>query len=196
LAVKEAHQALYLWQGALDLVLPHHMQDLTTSGARTMTRVKTLMASTVVATAMLGTAAQAADIVDTAASAGQFETLVAAVQAAGLVETLKGEGPFTVFAPTDEAFAKLPEGTVDNLLKPENKDQLVEILTYHVVPGKTMSSDIAGQELEVETVQGETIAIDAANGAVMINDAQVVQADIETDNGVIHVIDTVIMPAS
>jgi len=161
-----------------------------------MTRVKTLMASTVVATAMLGTAAQAADIVDTAASAGQFETLVAAVQAAGLVETLKGEGPFTVFAPTDEAFAKLPEGTVDNLLKPENKDQLVEILTYHVVPGKTMSSDIAGQELEVETVQGETIAIDAANGAVMINDAQVVQADIETDNGVIHVIDTVIMPAS
>jgi uncharacterized surface protein with fasciclin (FAS1) repeats len=161
-----------------------------------MTRVKTLMASTVVATAMLGTAAQAADIVDTAASAGQFETLVAAVQAAGLVETLKGEGPFTVFAPTDEAFAKLPAGTVENLLKPENQDQLVEILTYHVVPGKTMSSDIAGQELEVETVQGETIAIDAANGAVMINDAQVVQADIETDNGVIHVIDTVIMPAS
>jgi uncharacterized surface protein with fasciclin (FAS1) repeats len=161
-----------------------------------MTRVRTLMASTVVATAMLGTAAHAADIVDTAASAGQFETLVAAVQAAGLVETLKGEGPFTVFAPTDDAFAKLPEGTVENLLKPENRDQLVEILTYHVVPGKTMSSDIAGQELEVVTVQGETIAIAAANGAVMVNDAQVVQADIETDNGVIHVIDTVILPAS
>jgi uncharacterized surface protein with fasciclin (FAS1) repeats len=161
-----------------------------------MMRVKTLMASTVLATAMLGTAAQAGDIVDTAVSAGQFDTLVAAVEAAGLVDTLKGEGPFTVFAPTDDAFAKLPEGTVETLLQPENRDQLVAILTYHVVPGKTMSSDIAGQDLEVTTVQGETIAITAANGAVMVNDAQVVQADIETDNGVIHVIDTVIMPAS
>lgn len=161
-----------------------------------MTHVKNLMVSTVVATTMVGTAAQAADIVETAASAGQFETLVTAVQAAGLVETLKGEGPFTVFAPTDEAFAKLPAGTVDDLLKPENKDQLVQILTYHVVPGKTMSSDVAGQQLEVATVEGDTVQIDAANGAVMVDDAQVVQADIETDNGVIHVIDTVLMPAS
>lgn len=138
--------------------------------------------------------AQAADIVDTAVGAGQFETLVAAVQAADLVDTLKREGPFTVFAPTDDAFAKLPEGTVDDLLKPENKDQLVAILTYHVVPGKTMSADIAGQSLDVASVQGDTIAIDATDG-VKVDDATVVQADIEADNGVIHVIDTVIMPA-
>jgi uncharacterized surface protein with fasciclin (FAS1) repeats len=138
--------------------------------------------------------AAAADIVETASEAGSFQTLLTAAEAAGLVDTLKSEGPFTVFAPTDEAFAKLPEGTVDNLLKPENKDQLVEVLTFHVVPGKTMSSDIAGKELEVETVQGETIAIDASDGAVMVDDATVVQADIETDNGVIHVIDTVLMP--
>jgi uncharacterized surface protein with fasciclin (FAS1) repeats len=139
-------------------------------------------------------ASQAADIVDTAASAGSFETLVTAVEAAGLVETLKGQGPFTVFAPTDEAFAKLPEGTVDDLLKPENKDQLVAILTYHVVPGKTMSSDIAGKELEVATVEGSEVTIDATDGAVKVDDATVTQADIETDNGVIHVIDTVIAP--
>ena len=138
--------------------------------------------------------AAAADIVETASEAGSFQTLLTAAEAAGLVETLKSEGPFTVFAPTDEAFAKLPEGTVDNLLKPENKDQLVAVLTFHVVPGKTMSSDIAGKELEVETVQGETIAIDASDGTVMVDDATVVQADIETDNGVIHVIDTVLMP--
>jgi uncharacterized surface protein with fasciclin (FAS1) repeats len=142
----------------------------------------------------IGGTANAADIVDTAAGAGSFDTLVAAVDAAGLVDTLKGEGPFTVFAPTDEAFAKLPEGTVENLLKPENKDQLVAVLTYHVVPGKTMSSDIAGKELEVETVQGQTVAIDASDGAVMVEEANVVQADIETDNGVIHVIDAVILP--
>ncbi|HEX2461318.1 MAG TPA: fasciclin domain-containing protein [Vicinamibacterales bacterium] len=138
--------------------------------------------------------ATAADIVETASEAGSFQTLLTAAEAAGLVDTLKSEGPFTVFAPTDEAFAKLPEGTVESLLKPENQDQLKAILTYHVVPGKTMSSDIAGKELEVETVQGETIAIDASDGTVMVDDATVVQADIETDNGVIHVIDTVLMP--
>ena len=138
--------------------------------------------------------AAAADIVETASEAGSFQTLLTAAEAAGLVETLKGEGPFTVFAPTDEAFAKLPEGTVEDLLKPENQDQLKAILTYHVVSGKTMSSDIAGKELEVKTVQDETIAIDASDGTVMVDDATVVQADIETDNGVIHVIDTVLMP--
>jgi uncharacterized surface protein with fasciclin (FAS1) repeats len=138
--------------------------------------------------------AAAADIVETASEAGSFQTLLTAAEAAGLVDTLKSEGPFTVFAPTDEAFAKLPEGTVEDLLKPENQDQLKAILTYHVVPGKTMSSDIAGKELEVETVQGETIAIDASDGTVMVDDATLVQADIETDNGVIHVIDTVLMP--
>jgi len=138
-------------------------------------------------------AAKAADIVDTAIAAGQFNTLVAAVQAAGLVDTLKSEGPFTVFAPTDEAFAKLPAGTVETLLRPENRDQLVAILTYHVVPGKIMSADIAGATTSVVTVQGGSLAVNATDG-VKINDATVVAADIETDNGVIHVIDTVVLP--
>lgn len=133
------------------------------------------------------------DIVDTAVAAGSFTTLVAAVTAAGLVETLKGTGPFTVFAPTDDAFAKLPEGTVETLLKPENKDMLVSILTYHVVPGKVMSADIAGKALHVTTVQGADVAVDATNG-VTVGGATVVTADIEATNGVIHVIDAVIMP--
>ena len=151
-------------------------------------------AAVVLPLVMGGTAARAADIVDTAANAGSFATLVAAVEAAGLVETLKGEGPFTVFAPTDEAFARLPEGTVESLLQPENREQLVALLTYHVVPGKVMSSDIAGQEMAVETVQGSPMSIDATDGAVRVDDASVTQADIETDNGVIHVIDAVITP--
>jgi len=137
--------------------------------------------------------AKAADIVDTAVSAGQFETLVAAVKAAGLVETLKGDGPFTVFAPTDEAFAKLPAGTVEDLLKPENKEQLVAVLTYHVVPGKIMSGDIAGNKTMVETVQGSKLSVDAMDG-VKVDEAKVITADIETSNGVIHVIDTVVLP--
>lgn len=136
---------------------------------------------------------RAQDIVDTAVSAGQFNTLVAAVQAAGLVETLKGEGPFTVFAPTDEAFAALPEGTVETLLKPENLEQLVAVLTYHVIPGKVMSTDIAGQALQVESVQGSSLSVDATNG-VTVDGANVIAADIETDNGVIHVIDKVVLP--
>lgn len=134
------------------------------------------------------------DIVDTAVEAEGFSTLVAAVQAAGLADTLKGEGPFTVFAPTDEAFAALPEGTIENLLKPENKEQLVDILTYHVVPGKVMSADIAGKELAPETVEGDTVEIDATGGGVMVDEATVTSADIEASNGVIHVIDKVIMP--
>lgn len=160
-----------------------------------MTALKKTVIATVTAAALaLATLpAKAADIVDTAVSAGSFKTLVAAVQAAGLVETLKGEGPFTVFAPTDDAFAKLPAGTVDDLLKPENKEKLVAILTYHVVPGKVMSTDIAGKEMEVASVQGDTIDVNATSG-VMVDDATVTQADIEADNGVIHVIDTVIMP--
>ena len=133
------------------------------------------------------------DVVDTAVAAGQFNTLVAAVKAAGLVETLKGDGPFTVFAPTDEAFAKLPAGTVEDLLKPENKEKLVAILTYHVVPGKVMSSDIAGKKTEAKTVQGSMLEIDATDG-VMIDNAKVIKADIVASNGVIHVIDTVVMP--
>ena len=137
--------------------------------------------------------AKAADIVDTAVTAGQFETLVTAVKAAGLVETLKGEGPFTVFAPTDEAFAKLPAGTVESLLKPANKDQLVAVLTYHVVPGKLMSSDIAGRRGRVKTVQGSELSFDATSG-VSVDNANVVAADIEATNGVIHVIDSVVLP--
>ncbi|MGD1877207.1 MAG: fasciclin domain-containing protein [Kiloniellaceae bacterium] len=144
--------------------------------------------------AFASVAAKAADIVDTAVSAGQFKTLVAAVQAAGLADTLKGDGPFTVFAPTDAAFAKLPEGTVENLLKPENKAQLVRILTYHVVPGKVMSADIAGKMVEAKTVEGQDLSIDAMKSGVTVDNATVVQADIEASNGVIHVIDTVVMP--
>jgi uncharacterized surface protein with fasciclin (FAS1) repeats len=132
------------------------------------------------------------DIVDTAVDAGTFTTLVAAVQAAGLVDTLKGEGPFTVFAPTDEAFAALPEGTVESLLLPENIDQLVAILTYHVVAGKVMSTDLS-DDMVATTVQGGEITIDLDNG-VMVQDATVVAADIETSNGVIHVINKVILP--
>ncbi|WP_367576130.1 fasciclin domain-containing protein [Pelagibius sp. 7325] len=144
--------------------------------------------------ALSATLAKAADIVDTAVSAGQFETLVAAVKAAGLVDTLKGDGPFTVFAPTDAAFAKLPAGTVEDLLKPENKDRLVAILTYHVVPGKVMSSDIAGKMTEATTVEGDALTIDAMKDGVTVDDAKVIQADIEASNGVIHVIDTVVLP--
>lgn len=138
--------------------------------------------------------AQAADVVDTAVKAGQFNTLAAALKAAGLVDTLKGPGPFTVFAPTDEAFKKLPAGTVENLLKPENKAQLTKILTYHVVPGKVMSASLAGKTTDAKTVQGQTVKIDATKGGVMVNTAKVVSADVAADNGVIHVIDTVIMP--
>lgn len=137
--------------------------------------------------------ARAADIVDTAVSAGSFKTLVAAVEAAGLVETLKGEGPFTVFAPTDEAFARLPAGTVEDLLKPENKEKLVAVLTYHVVAGKVMSGDVAGKKTTAKTVQGSTINVNGMNG-VRINDAMVTQANIGADNGVIHVIDRVLIP--
>ena len=133
------------------------------------------------------------DIVDTAVKAGSFNTLVAAVKAAGLVDTLKSAGPFTVFAPTDEAFAKLPKGTVEDLLKPENKAKLTSILTYHVVPGKIMSKDIAGKALKAKSVQGAEISVDAITD-VMVDKAKVVKADIEASNGVIHVIDSVIMP--
>jgi uncharacterized surface protein with fasciclin (FAS1) repeats len=146
-------------------------------------------------TALAGTAfAQDADIVDTAVGAGTFTTLVAAVEAAGLVETLKGEGPFTVFAPTDDAFAALPAGTVEELLKPENKDQLTAILTYHVVPGKVMSGDLSNG-MTAATVQGGEVTI-MTEGGVKVNDANVTTADIEASNGVIHVIDKVIMPAN
>jgi len=160
-----------------------------------MKRLRNLAAAAAIAVSGFAFAAQAyaADVVDTAIAAGNFKTLVAAVQAAGLVDTLKGQGPFTVFAPTDEAFAKLPAGTVDMLLKPENKDKLVAILTYHVVPGKVMAADVAGKEMMVKSVEGSEIDVNGKDG-VMVDQAKVIKADIVTDNGVIHVIDAVIMP--
>ncbi len=160
-----------------------------------MRSFRNLLAAGAIAVSSLVANSQAfaADIVDTAVGAGSFKTLVAAVQAAGLVDTLKGAGPFTVFAPSDEAFAKLPAGTVEDLLKPENKEKLVAILTYHVVPGKVTAADVAGKETMAKSVQGGEIKVNGTNG-VMVNDAKVVQADIVTDNGVIHVIDAVIMP--
>ncbi|MBA6340134.1 fasciclin domain-containing protein [Colwellia sp. MB02u-10] len=133
------------------------------------------------------------DIVDVAAENGSFNTLVAAIKAAGLVDTLKSEGPFTVFAPTDEAFAKLPEGTVEMLLEPENKDKLASILTYHVVSGKVMSTDVVKID-SATSVQGEMLMVEVVDGNVMINNAKVIMADVKASNGVIHVIDTVLMP--
>jgi uncharacterized surface protein with fasciclin (FAS1) repeats len=133
------------------------------------------------------------DIVDTAVGAGSFNTLVAAVQAADLVDTLKGEGPFTVFAPTDEAFAKLPAGTVEDLLKPENKEKLQTILLYHVVPGKVMAADVVKVK-SAKTANEMELKVMVDGDMVKINDSQVVQTDIMTSNGVIHVIDTVLLP--
>ena len=133
------------------------------------------------------------DIVDTAVAAGDFNTLVAAVKAAELVETLKGEGPYTVFAPTDAAFAKLPEGTLDSLLKPENKAKLAGILTYHVVAGKVMAADVV-KMTEAKTVNGKMLKISTMNGKVMVDGANVTKTDIECSNGVIHVIDAVVLP--
>lgn len=135
----------------------------------------------------------AADIVDTAIAAGSFSTLVTAVQAADLVETLRGEGPFTVFAPTDEAFAKLPEGTLADLLKPENKSKLQSILTYHVVPGRVMAAD-ASNLTKAKTVNGESFSISKSGDGLMVDNANIVKADIPATNGVIHVIDQVILP--
>lgn len=133
------------------------------------------------------------DIVDTAVAAGSFKTLAAALKAADLIDTLKGKGPFTVFAPTDEAFAKLPAGTVEDLLKPENKAKLASILTYHVVAGKVMAADVVKLK-EAKTVQGKAAKITVKDGKVMVDGANVVKTDIETSNGVIHVIDAVILP--
>ena len=133
------------------------------------------------------------DIVDVAVSAGSFKTLVAAVQAAGLVDALKGKGPLTVFAPTDEAFNKLPAGTVENLLKPENKDKLIAVLTYHVVPGRVTAEEVVGLN-SAKTVNGQSVRISAQEGKVMVDNARVTATDIMASNGVIHVIDSVILP--
>lgn len=155
------------------------------------------VAATVIGMAAGSASAYAAekDIVDTAVAAGQFETLAAALTAAGLVDTLKGPGPFTVFAPTDEAFAALPAGTVEDLLKPENKDQLIAILTYHVVAGEVMAADVV-ELTEAETVNGAMVEVKVDGSNVMINNAEVTAVDIQASNGVIHVIDTVLLPPS
>jgi uncharacterized surface protein with fasciclin (FAS1) repeats len=147
----------------------------------------------VLAATAIAQGAEKKDIVDTAVGAGSFKTLVAAVQAAGLVDTLKGKGPFTVFAPTDEAFAKLPKGTLESLLKPENKEKLAAILTYHVVAGKVLAKDVVKLS-EAKTVQGSSVKILVSDGKVKVDGANVVTTDIETSNGVIHVIDAVILP--
>jgi uncharacterized surface protein with fasciclin (FAS1) repeats len=155
----------------------------------------TLTVAGAVALASAGTAAQAPkqDIVDTAVAAGSFKTLAAALTAAGLVETLKGPGPFTVFAPTDAAFAKLPAGTVESLLRPENKAKLQRILTYHVVPGAVTSREVV-KLTSAKAVSGDALSIAVRGGAVMVDNARVVTPDIQASNGVIHVIDTVVLP--
>ncbi len=153
------------------------------------------LALTLVLSANVFANSQAKDIVGTAAGNESFSTLVAAVKAAGLVETLQGDGPFTVFAPTNEAFAKLPEGTVEELLKPENKETLVKILTFHVVPGKVMASQVVTLDGKmVETAAKIKAPIKVSNGTVMVGKAKVIKTDIECTNGVIHVIDTVLLP--
>lgn len=157
-------------------------------------KIVSAFAATVVALGLTARA-QAADIVDIAAGNKNFSTLVAAVKAAGLVDTLKGAGPFTVFAPTNAAFAKLPKGTVENLLKPENKAKLIAVLTYHVVPGKVMAADVVKLKngTSVKTVQGSSLKV-FNKGGVRVDNARVVTTDIAADNGVIHVIDAVILP--
>ena len=156
--------------------------------------VRSLVVALVFGLVASSSALQAADkdIVDTAVGAKQFSTLVAAVKAAGLVETLKGDGPFTVFAPTNAAFEKLPEGTVESLLKPENKDKLIAVLTYHVVPGKVMAKDVVGLS-KAKTVQGKELTITVGDN-VMVDKSKVVKTDIECSNGVIHVINAVLLP--
>jgi uncharacterized surface protein with fasciclin (FAS1) repeats len=163
-------------------------------------KVAGIASAAVVAAAIIGVAFGATlaragkqDIVDTAVANGQFKTLAAALNAAGLVNTLKGPGPFTVFAPTDDAFAKLPPGTLDDLLKPENKGKLTAILTYHVVPGAVTSRRVTNLK-EAKTVNGSMLQVSTRDGKVMINNADVVKPDIETSNGVIHVIDAVLLP--
>lgn len=169
----------------------------THSLGRPLTR-STFLATVVTAVALVALPASAADapkkdIVDTAVAAGSFKTLAAALTAADLVTTLKGKGPFTVFAPTDEAFAKLPAGTVESLLKPENKAKLVSILTYHVVAGNVKAADVV-KLTEAKTVNGQSVKITVANGGVKVDGATVVKTDIEASNGTIHVIDAVILP--
>jgi uncharacterized surface protein with fasciclin (FAS1) repeats len=159
---------------------------------KTLTLTALIAAVGIVLTAHADNKATSKDIVAVASSGGSFNTLVTAVKAAGLVETLQGTGPFTVFAPTDEAFAKLPKGTVEDLLKPENKEKLIAILTYHVVPGKVMAADV--KTMKAKTVNGQSLDVQVADGSVTVDKAKVVKTDVPASNGVIHVIDTVLLP--
>jgi uncharacterized surface protein with fasciclin (FAS1) repeats len=159
-----------------------------------MRRIAIALAAVALAATAPAAQAQQKDIVETAVAAGSFKTLAAALEAAGLVETLKGKGPFTVFAPTDEAFAKLPAGTVESLLKPENKAKLQAVLTYHVVAGKVLAKDV--KPGMVKTVQGAEATVMAHGNGLMIDNATIVKTDIDASNGVIHVIDRVILPPS
>ncbi|MEO1036616.1 MAG: fasciclin domain-containing protein [Pseudomonadota bacterium] len=170
---------------------------MNTAGIRTAGLFASLVAALTLSTAAVAGhhGEKKADIVDTAVAAGSFETLAAALTAAGLVDTLKGDGPFTVFAPTDAAFAKLPAGTVETLLKPENKQQLIDILTYHVVAGKVKAKDVVKLS-SATTVNGADVTIEVADGTVKLNQANVVSTDIMASNGIIHVIDEVILPPS
>ncbi len=186
------HKLDNTWDGIP--VLPEKMNTLMENVMMKVSRILTLVFAAAVFATPLSAQEAEMDIVDTAVAAGSFETLVAAVGAAGLVDVLKSEGPFTVFAPTDEAFAALPEGTVATLLKPENRDQLIAILTYHVVPGKVLSADVVNMT-SAKTVQGSSVSIAVTDGNVTIDNAKVVAVDIETSNGVIHVIDQVILPS-
>ena len=160
--------------------------------AAAVTITPNLIAGECSASKSASTSAAGKDLVAVAGGADNFKTLVAALKAAGLVETLQGKGPFTVFAPTDEAFAKLPAGTVENLLKPENKEKLVAILTYHVVPGKVMAADV--KTMKAKTVNGQELSIKVEDGNVTVDNAKVVKTDVAASNGVIHVIDTVLLP--
>ena len=160
---------------------------------RTIAVALVAMVAFALAPALVSAESGKKDVVDTAVAAGKFNTLAAALKAAGLVDTLKGQGPFTVLAPTDEAFAKLPAGTVEDLLKPENKEKLKAVLTYHVIPAKAMSSDVAGMT-SAKTVNGKELTIKTSEGKVMIDKATVTTADVAASNGVIHVIDSVLLP--
>ena len=156
----------------------------------------TTLACALLAAAGCATPTRPATVAETAAARPDLSTLTRLMNEAGLADALKGPGPYTVFAPTDEAFKKLPAGTVENLLKPENKAQLAKVLTYHVVPGRVMASDVSGKKTTAKTVEGSAVAIDASAGAVKVDNATVSMADVNASNGVIHVIDTVIMPKS
>ena len=185
----EAAAFRFVWRKTISkIITPNRINKV----MKKVTYIAAVIAALSLITSNKLSAAEEKNIVKVAAGAGQFNTLVAAVKAGGLVETLSGPGPFTVFAPTDEAFAKLPKGTVDNLLKPENKEKLVAILTYHVVPGKIMAADVSTGE--AKTVNGKELPIKVSSGKVKAGSANVVKTDIAASNGVIHVVDEVLMP--